>query len=58
VRLQQPQRLRDEVRAILPRRRAHSRDLAGTDGLSVVGVLGVSERAEHDALLGGRVSRS
>ena len=39
----------------MPRRRARRRDLVDADGLTVVPVLGISERAEDDALLGGHV---
>jgi hypothetical protein len=44
--------LREEVRAPLPRRGTRRGDLPCADGLAVVLVLRVSERAEDDALLG------
>jgi hypothetical protein len=47
-----------EVGTIVPWRGAHSGDLTGADGLSVVLVLGVSERAEHDSLLGSHRQRN
>jgi hypothetical protein len=37
---------------------AHSGDLTGADGLSVLLVLGGSQRAEHDALLGSHRQRN
>jgi hypothetical protein len=58
VGLQQPQRLGHEVGPLLPRRGAHSGDLTGADGLSVLLVLSVSQRAEHDALLGSHRQRN
>jgi hypothetical protein len=56
--LQQPQRLGDQVGPVLPRRGARSGDLTGADGLSVLVVLGVSQRCEHDSLLGGHRHRN
>jgi hypothetical protein len=56
--LQQPQSLGHEVGTVLPRRGAHSGDLAGADGLSVMLVLSVSERCEHGSLLGGHRPRN
>lgn len=51
--LQQHERLRDEVRAPLPRSGTGRGDLARADGLAVVLVLDVSQGGEDDALLGG-----
>ncbi|MCA1679381.1 MAG: hypothetical protein LC777_10750 [Actinobacteria bacterium] len=56
--LQQPQRLGHQVGPLVPRRGAHSGDLTGADGLSVLLVLGVSQRSEHDALLGSHRDRN
>jgi hypothetical protein len=53
VALEQHERLRDEVRAPLPRRGTRRGDLPGADGLTSARVLRVSEGAEDDALLGG-----
>jgi hypothetical protein len=58
VGVQQPQRLRHEIGALMPRRGAPSGDVTGADGLSVVLVLGVSQRSEHDSLLGSHRQRN
>jgi hypothetical protein len=42
VALEQHERLRHEIRALVPRRRTHRRDLTGADGLAVVLVLGIA----------------
>jgi hypothetical protein len=36
----------------MPRRRARRRDLVGADGVTVVLVLGISQNAQDNALLG------
>jgi hypothetical protein len=42
----------------MPRRGARSSDLPGADGLPIVLMLGVSQRTEHDSLLGGHRQRN
>ena len=37
----------------MPRRRARRRDLVGADGVTVVLMLGISQNAQDNALLGG-----
>jgi hypothetical protein len=51
VGLQQPQRLGHEVWPVMPWRRTQRSDLPRTDRLSVLLVLCVPERAQHDSLL-------
>lgn len=54
--VQQPQRLGHQIAAISPGAATDSGDLPGADGLSLMGVLGVSEGAQHDALLRGHAT--
>ena len=54
--VQQPQRLGHQIAAISPGAATDSGDLPGADGLSLMGVLGVSEGAQYDALLRGHAA--
>lgn len=54
--VQQPQRLGHQIAAISPGAAIDSGDLPGADGLSLMGVLGVSEGAQHDTLLHGHAA--
>ena len=51
--VQQPERRGDQIAAAMPRVAAQGGDLAGADGLALMRVLGVSERAQHGPLLTG-----
>ena len=53
LRVQQPERLGDQIAAAMPRAAAQGGDLAGADGLALMRVLGISERAQHGPLLTG-----
>lgn len=56
--LEEHERLCYEVRAPLPWRGTHRRDLTGVGGLAVVFVLGIAKGTENDALFGGHDGRS
>jgi hypothetical protein len=56
--VQQPQRLGDQIAAAMPRAAAYGGDLAGADGLSLMRVLGISQRAQHSPMLTGHASKA
>jgi len=49
--VQQPERLGDQIAAAMPRAAAQGGDLGGADGLSLMRVLGIAERAQHSPML-------